>query len=145
MPPSPAKNWWQRNWKWFVPTGCLSLIAFVALFFVCIAFFVFGILKSSDVYKTAISRAKSDQRVVAALGTPIQEGMFVGGKVNVTGPSGEADLAIPISGPKGKATIYAVGTKFAGEWTFSKLIVKVDGGGTIDLNQKSESPQDEEE
>ena len=106
--------------------------ALAVLFVVCITFFVFSILKSSDAYKTAVSRAKSDQHVVAALGTPIQEGMFTSGKSNVNGPSGDADLAIPISGPNGKATIYAVATKSAGEWTFSKLIVKVDGGKTID-------------
>jgi hypothetical protein len=144
--PLPArKNWWSRNWKWLVPTGCLSLIALAVLFVVCIAFFVFSILKSSDIYKSAVARAKSNQRVVAALGTPIQEGMFVSGKSNVTGPSGEADLAIPISGPKGKATIYAVAAKSAGEWTFSKLVVKLDGGETIDLNQERKSARDEEE
>jgi len=22
MQPWPRRNWWQRNWKWFVPTGC---------------------------------------------------------------------------------------------------------------------------
>jgi hypothetical protein len=131
----PRKNWWARNWKWLVPTGCLSLITFAVLFFVCIAFFVFSILKSSDVYKTAVARAKSNQRVVTALGTPIEEGMFVSGKTNVNGASGEADLGIPISGPKGKATIYAVATKSAGEWIFSKLVVKIDNGETIDLSK----------
>lgn len=136
-PPPPRKNWWSRNWKWLIPTGCLSLIAFVTLFVVCIAFFVFSILKSSDVYKTAVARAKNDQRVVGVLGTPIQEGMFVSGKTNSTGPSGEADLGIPISGPKGKATVYVVATKSTGEWTFSKLAVKVDGGETIDLNESA--------
>ena len=36
------------------------------------------------------------------------------------------DIAIPISGPKAKGTIYAVGTKSAGKWEFSKLAVQVD-------------------
>jgi hypothetical protein len=141
LPPTPLpprKSWWSRNWKWLVPTGCFTFTALAVLFVVCITFFVFSILKSSDAYKTAVSRAKSNQRVVAALGTPIQEGMFTSGKSNVNGPSGEADLAIPISGPNGKATIYAVATKSAGEWTFSKLIVKVDGGKTIDLNESAQ-------
>jgi Cytochrome oxidase complex assembly protein 1 len=138
MPPLPPKNWWSRNWKWLVPTGCLTFTALVVLFVVCITFFVFSILKSSDVYKTAVSRAKTNQRVATALGIPIQEGMFAWGKSNVNGPSGDADLAIPISGPNGKATIYAVATKSAGEWTFSKLIVKVDGGETFDLNESAQ-------
>jgi Cytochrome oxidase complex assembly protein 1 len=138
-PQPPPKNWWQRNWKWFVPTGCLTLITLGVLFVLCIVFFVFSILKSSEAYKTAVARAKNDRQVVAALGTPIQEGMFASGKANVNGPSGEADLAIPISGPKGKAAIYVVATKSGGEWNFSKLTVQVEGGETIDLNESAQS------
>jgi hypothetical protein len=147
IPPQPLRrNWWQRNWKWFVPTGCLTLIAGGVLFVVCIMFLIFSVLKSSEPYKIAVNRAKNDQRVIAALGTPIQEGIFASGKTNVSGPSGEADLGIPISGPKGKATIYAVGTKSAGTWTFSKLAVKVESTNEmIDLNENPESPSKEED
>jgi hypothetical protein len=46
-----------------------------------------------------------------------------------------------------KATLYAIGTKLAGTWTFSKLAVQVDGGELIDLNEsggESESSEKEE-
>ena len=96
---------------------------------------VFGAMKQTDVYQTALSRAKADQRVSSALGTPIEEGWYLSGTTKVTGSSGEADLTIPISGPKGKGTIYAVATKSAGDWTYSKLVVKIDSSGeTIDLS-----------
>jgi Cytochrome oxidase complex assembly protein 1 len=144
-PPTPRPGWWSRNWKWFVPTGCLTFIALGVLFVVCVIFLVFGVLKSSDVYRRALERAKSDDRVIAALGTPIREGMFTSGKINATGPAGDANIAIPISGPKGKGTIYVVGTKSAAEWTFSKLTVQVDGGETIDLVTGSESASESEE
>jgi hypothetical protein len=144
MSQPPRGNWWQRNWKWFVPTGCLTLLATAVLFVACIVFLAFSVMKSSDAYKIAVSRAKSDQRVVAALGTPISEGMFSSGKTNANGLSGEADIAIPISGPKDKAMIYAVATKSEGTWSFSKLNVKIDGTGeTIDLNE-TESASNEE-
>ena len=58
LPLQPRGNWWTRNWKWFVPTGCLTFIVIGALFVVCIVMFVFGVLKSTDVYKTALIRAK---------------------------------------------------------------------------------------
>jgi hypothetical protein len=144
-PPSPESSqppragWWSRNWKWFVPTGCFTLIALGVVFVVCIFAIVFGALKSSDAYKTALARAKEDRRVTAALGTPIKDGLVPSGKTNVEGSSGQADLAIPISGPKGKGTIYAVAAKSGGEWTFSKLTVKTDAGETIDLEQSSEA------
>jgi hypothetical protein len=100
-------------------------------------------MKSSDVYKTAVARAKADVRVRHALGSPIHAGMFPSGKTNVSGPSGEADLAIPISGRKGKGTIYVVATKSAGEWQYSKLIVKTDDGETIDLTENAKPDEQE--
>jgi len=131
----PRPGWWSRNWKWFVPTGCcltpLVLGGGVVAFLVLV---IFGALKQTDVYKTAVARAKSDQRVVAALGTPIEEGWYLSGNTNVSGGSGTADLSIPISGPKGKGTIYAVATKSGGEWSYTKLTVKIASTGeTIDL------------
>ena len=101
------------------------MIALGVVFVLCIVFFVFSVLKSSDAYQNALTRAKNDSRVVAALGSPIKEGLVPSGKTNVNGSSGEADIAIPISGPKGKATIYAVGTKSDGKWEFSKLSISV--------------------
>ena len=94
-------------------------------------------MKSSDVYKMAVARAKADPRVTEAIGTPIKEGYFVGGHTDVSGGSGQADLTIPIRGPKGKAKIYATATKSAGEWHYSRLIVKVQNTGErIDLGEE---------
>ena len=131
----PSPGWWSRNWKWFVPTGCcLTPLVLGGAFVTFLVLVVFGALKQSDVYKIAVARAKGDSRVVAALGTPINEGWYLSGKTNVNGASGDADLSIPISGPNGKGTIYAVATKSAGEWTYSKLVVKIESTGeTIDL------------
>jgi hypothetical protein len=96
---------------------------------------VFAGLKQTDAYKMAVARAGSDPRVTAALGTPIETGWYLSGHANVNGGSGDADFSIPISGPKGKGTIYAVATKSGGDWTYSKLQVKVESTGeTIDLS-----------
>jgi hypothetical protein len=134
--PPAAPGWWSRNWKWFVPTGCcLTPLVLGGAFAAFLFLVVFGALKQSDVYKTAVSRAKSDSRVAAALGTPLEEGWYLSGNTSVNGASGDADIAIPISGPKGKGTIYAVATKSGGEWSYSKLQVKVESTGeTIDLS-----------
>ena len=125
--PPARRGWWSRNWIWFVPTGCLAMLVLFAVFIGGIVMIVFGAMKSSDAYKMAVARAKANPEVVAALGTPIEEGLFVSGKTNVEGSSGEADLTIPISGPNGKAKLYAVATKRAGRWTYSTLEVAIDG------------------
>jgi hypothetical protein len=118
-------NWWSRNWKWFVPVGCLSMILLFVAFIVLIMSMVFGMMKSSDVYSQALTRAKADTIVVEALGSPIKDGYFTSGNISETGPSGSAELSIPISGPKGSGTIYLEARKSAGEWTFSKLQVEI--------------------
>jgi hypothetical protein len=136
MNPPRTSNWWDRNWKWCLPIGCLSGLVLVAGSIVAILFFVFGIMKSSDAYKQAFAKAQASQAVVSSLGEPIKGGLFVSGNINVNGPSGTADLSIPISGPKGDATVYLKATKSQGEWNFEELTVKIEATGErIDLLQ----------
>jgi hypothetical protein len=120
-----SRTWWQRNWKWFVPVACLGFLALFAAFVMLIIAIGFGMIKSTDVYKDALATAQTHPAVVQALGSPIKAGIFVMGSMNTSGSSGQADLAIPISGPNGKGTIYAVATKTAGRWTFSRLVVEI--------------------
>jgi cytochrome oxidase complex assembly protein 1 len=125
------------NWPRCLLAGCLGMLFLAASVFFVIVSIAFGAMKSSDAYKTALSKAKGDPRVVNALGFPITDGFFVWGTTNVSGSSGYADLTIPIAGSKGKGTIYFVASKFAGEWTFSKLIIEVGKTGErIDLTEK---------
>jgi hypothetical protein len=141
MEPSPKKNWFDRNWKWFVPLACLWGLAVIAAFCALIVYFVFGLMKTSDVYKEALARAKANPAVVRALGAPIEEGLFVSGSIQVSGPSGSAELSIPLSGPRGKGTIFLEARKSEGRWSFSKLLVEVDGAKErIDLLRPGEMP-----
>ncbi len=135
--PVPQPSWWQRNWKWFVPTGCFTLLVLIAVFVGLILLTVSGAMKSSDAYKTAVARAGAAPRVTNALGTPLTTGMFTTGSINVSGPVGNANLAIPISGPKGKGTIYVVADKAAGQWKYSTLTVGVEKSGEqIELDKR---------
>jgi hypothetical protein len=86
---------------------------------------VFSAMKSTDVYKEALARAKANSAVIEALGSPIEDGFLVSGNTNVNGASGESNLAIPISGPKGKGTIYVSAHKSLGQWNYSGLVVEV--------------------
>ena len=137
QPATSTPNWWKRNWKWFVPLGCFSVALLFLAFVGSILVIVFSAMKSTDVYKEALGRAKADPAVIAALGSPIKEGFLLSGNTNVNGASGESNLAIPITGPKGKGTIYVSAKKSLGQWNYSGLVVEV--GQTherIDLLQK---------
>jgi hypothetical protein len=125
VPLTPQPNWWKRNWKWLVPTGCLSIAVLFVAFVASVVLIVFTAVKSTDVYKDALTRAKAHPAVIEALGSPITEGFLVSGNTNVNGASGEANLSIPISGPKGKGTIYVAATKSLGRWNYSGLIMEI--------------------
>jgi hypothetical protein len=99
----------------------LLLVAFVA----SVALIVFSAVKSTDVYKDALARAKAHPAVIDALGSPITEGFLVSGNTNVNGASGETNLSIPISGPKGKGTVYVAATKSLGRWNYSGLVIEI--------------------
>jgi len=91
-----------------------------------IALIVFSAMKSSDVYKDALARAKTHPAVIEALGSPVTEGFLVSGNTNVNGVSGEANLSVPVSGPKGKGTIYVAATKSLGRWNYSGLVLEIE-------------------
>ncbi len=117
--PAP-RGWWQRNLKWVVPAGCLSILALFALFF-------FTVFRHTDVFREAVARAEANPQVRAELGEPIREGWWVSGHVRITGSSGNAALAIPLKGSRRDGTVYAVAHKSAGRWTYDTLEVAVEG------------------
>src|SRR5207244_9335593 len=127
VPPTPTGNWLKRNWKWFVPLGCFSIALLFVVFVGSVVVIVFSAVKSTDVYKDALTRAKAHPAVIQALGSPITEGFLVSGNTNVNGASGEANLSIPISGPKGKGTVYVAATKSLGRWNYSGLVMEIAG------------------
>jgi hypothetical protein len=140
-PEKQEKNWWQRNWKWALPSGCLTIIVLFAACITGFVFLVFGVMKSSDVYKEAMAKVQASQAAVDALGSPIEAGLVVSGSVNTSGPSGSAQLSIPLSGPKGKGTLTLEARKRMDAWEFSAFTLKIDQTGkSIDLLGDARAP-----
>jgi hypothetical protein len=63
------------------------------------------------------------------LGTPINGGFLVAGSVNLSGGTGQANLAIPMQGSKASRTLYVEARQSAGTWTHSTLTVRPNGAG----------------
>ena len=130
-------EWLLRNWKWVVPVLTLVVLLGFGLFMALIL----GVLKSSDAYRGAVERTRAAPEVIAALGTPIEPGFLVTGNIEVKGESGTARLEIPVSGPKGAATIYVSATRSLGIWHFPGLIVEIGGSRQrYDLSDKLPKP-----
>jgi hypothetical protein len=126
-PSTQPSSWFGRNWKWVVPLGCFTAVAGFVAFVASIVLVVFGFVRSSDVYQHALETASSHPAVIEALGEPVAPGWYVTGSINVQGPSGSADISFPISGPRGKATVFAAAKKRAGRWDYEVLEVQVEG------------------
>jgi hypothetical protein len=137
--PVQRKSWLGRNWKW------LLLATFLVM--VCIGLGIFALIMSwmrgSDVALEALARAQANPAVVQRLGARIEEGWLTSGSINVgTGGSGDANLAVPISGPKGKATVYVTAQKIAGVWNYSQMIAGIESTGEkIDLLSRAAESQ----
>jgi hypothetical protein len=127
--PAP-RSWLRRNWLWLLAV----LFASGLLFVFGLLTLIFSAMRNSDVAKEATTMAQSNSAVVQRLGSPIEEGFFVSGSVNVGEGTGDADLSVPISGPKGKATVSVTAHKSAGVWNYSLMQVGIASTGErIDL------------
>ena len=124
--PEQKKGWLSRNWKWVLPVGCLGVVVVGVAVVLLGLSAVFGTMKSSDVYKQAVARASANAAVKRELGEPIETGWLVNGRINFSGSNGDADISIPLEGPKKKGTLHAVATKTSGQWKFSTLQVEFD-------------------
>jgi hypothetical protein len=125
------KSWLGRNWKWLLAVTFLGLVVFSAGIF---ALIMEG-MRSSDVAQEALARAQANPIMVQRLGAGIDEGWMMSGSINVAaGGTGDAQLAVPISGPKGGATVYVIASKVAGTWNYSQILAAIDASGEkIDL------------
>lgn len=118
---APNKNWFQRNWKWFVPSGCLGLIVIFVLLALGIFAGVNSAMKSSDVYKHSMEVSARNKQVINEIGTGLENDEMISGSISTTNYSGEASMDIPVKGSKGKGLIH-VETKMQNKiWTYHVL------------------------
>ncbi len=121
--------WWRRRWKLAVGLGVVASLLLLSGFVVAVFSLTIGLMKKSGAYQQAVAAARADSDVTATLGTPIEEGFFVMGRIELNNDGGYANLSIPISGPNGAATIFAEADKSRGRWSFHTLAVMVEETG----------------
>ena len=63
-----------------MPLGCFTVALLFFVFVGSIVVIVFSAMKSTDVYREALARAKADPAVIEALGSPIKDGFSPLGK-----------------------------------------------------------------
>jgi len=127
FPPSVPGNRRRPGGTWLTraTTGALlfGVVAFARLF---LSVFFRG-FKSSQVYKEAVAKARSNSEVRRELGEPVRPGWWVNGSLRVSGPSGIARFSTPLQGPTGRAMLHVQAQKISNRWRFEVLEVVVEG------------------
>ena len=118
------KGWFNRNWKWAVPTGgCLLVIILFAAFAGTIFYGVTSMLSDSQAYQDAFEKARTNELVIERLGEPLEPNGIMGGNINYRNGYGEANISIPVKGPKGEGTIRVEGGGVDDTWSYDKMEV----------------------
>lgn len=119
-------GWLRVHWKLVVAVWVGLALAGAVVAFVLIT--------NSDAARLTISTAESNAVLSEKLGVPMETGWFISGKIEVNPAGGHAELAIPISGPKSRGTIYSESRKRAGVWQLDSLeFVGKEGGEHLNL------------
>jgi hypothetical protein len=129
--PVVRPNWWSRNWVWVMAaTLAIILLAFGGVF-LGVKSVMAGAMQTMEVYRRPIVAAQDSPWVQSQIGSPVSVATLdqTRGRVNMQNGRGEADLAIPIYGPRGSATIHAEARRVGGRWEYSRMVVEVDATG----------------
>ncbi|AFU68230.1 hypothetical protein P700755_001296 [Psychroflexus torquis ATCC 700755] len=124
------KSWWKKNWKWFIPVSGLLLL-------ICSVFIsseIMGIgtdfaqaYSDTELYKDAIKKVESDQKVKELLGEiePIDKFAILEGEVNYSNGNQSVNSTLRIQGTKGKAKMDISADRVEGQWVFKKINVRI--------------------
>jgi hypothetical protein len=129
------QSWWNRNWKWAVPTGgCL----FIVLIFAGVI--GYGIYKVSDAlgedsslfeFGNVINIVQQDPDVETVIGKPFNIEVD---NYDPTKSNGVLDISLEINGSNNSGTVHATARKVGDDWVYSLFKVTVDGSNEeIDL------------
>jgi hypothetical protein len=134
MTVAPDQSWAARNAKWL---AFCTIPAALAVFAVMVfgGFYILSVfMRSNGACREAVARAQAHPAVQAALGTPVEEGTFIFGKVHESETGGAVDVEMYLAGPKGGACLSVLAAKSGGTWRFSRLEVILESGSErIDL------------
>jgi hypothetical protein len=138
--PGPVeRSWLDRHARWKIPLGCLIVILLLCAF-VGVTFTILDVsFRSSLVYHEALARARQSSEVANHIGSPLKPGRVIQGHISVSGSTGNANMEIPLTGPRGKATIVLDASKVDGKWAFRMLEVQFEGQSNV-VNLLKEAP-----
>ena len=111
--------------------GCLVALLIFAGIISTVTYFVFFHIKTTDIYRCAISEAKKNQQIIDKIGEPVETGFFVWLDEYSAGRfSEEAHFNVSLTGTKGTGRLYVQAFKDIQASSLT-LIFEKDGGQEI--------------
>jgi hypothetical protein len=115
-------NWFERNWKWAVPSGCFTLLLIGIAFFIGVFALVKVTIRSSAPYKESMCRVKNSPRAIEVLGENFSEEFFGStAEVQTSNGEGSANLSLELSGNNNTAILIVEAERQAKTWHYQKL------------------------
>lgn len=112
----------QKRWAFW---GGIAVGSFIVL--LCSLLILLpAMMKQSGAYQIALERVHNNKDVIDVLGEPIVPGWWVSGKIEVSGPTGHANISFSVKGSKDSGTIYVRATKDMGKWYLNQLILDME-------------------
>jgi hypothetical protein len=119
------RSWLERNPLWKIPVGCVILCLLLGAVALIVMTGITSYMRHTEVYKQAVAQATANSQVRERIGEPLKPDWLISGEVHLSGSGRTANLAIPVSGPRGRGRIRAVAVKSGGVWRFTYLTVEV--------------------
>ena len=138
----PQPSWWKKNWKWALPVGgCFTMIVIVIVAIGSIFYGVTNAIEGSQPYEYALEKINLDEDLINALGSPILKDGLVSGSWNYTNGKKSAIMTVPISGPKGKGTLFVEASAEDDDWTYQVIRVEIEDSETFEIIEDLELEQ----
>ncbi len=134
VPVVGESDWFDEHPAAKVVAGVLVLVGLLLVFAVGTLCLVEYSFHHNDLYREALARASSDQRITQAIGQPVHAGWVVLGNIQTQNGRGRGYLRIPISGPNGSGKIEVGASEISGQWELKTLFAVIRGrNGAFDL------------
>jgi hypothetical protein len=125
------KSWWNRNWKWFLPTIILVfLIGFGLILTSAIDGNMTDITQAyseNSLYENAIEKAKTNKRVLEVMGKiePLDKLAIFEGNVIYSNNNKSVVLSVRVKGNKGKGKMDISADKNGTLWEYKKINIRI--------------------
>jgi hypothetical protein len=124
------KNWFSKNWKWFLPLALISILIFTVVITSTSKNDLTNIAQAyteTALFEKAIEKANKNKRVLQTLGViqPIDKMAILEGNTIYTNNNKTVVLSVRIKGTRANGKIDISAYKKEREWNYTKISVRV--------------------